>query len=50
MKKIATKKTPNKKPGKIGSAGSSIKSHNLGKAKKAHVTTKPINEPKVNPR
>lgn len=47
MKKIATKKTMNKKPGKLGAGSSSVKSHNLGKTKKASVTTTPINEPRV---
>jgi hypothetical protein len=47
MRRIATKKTVNKKPRKVGSAVSTVKSHNSGKLKVARVTTKPINEPKV---
>lgn len=47
MKRIATKKTVNKKPRKVGSAGSTVKVHNSGKVNSTKVTTKPINEPKV---
>ena len=46
MRRIATKKSPNKKPS-MGKTSGTVKSHNLGKTKKARVTVKPINEPKV---
>lgn len=46
MKKIATKKVSNSKP-KMGKVSGSVKTHNAGKTKKAHVTTKPINEPRM---